>query len=224
MDAVSFYFVFGLVAGVAGSFIAARLMRVDRLWALPGKPDPRTLIKPLTQAANVYQVTGPTGLIALAAAVDHPLLAYALGQIIQGHSAEVVRSNINNRLNLLHETDRRCQFFGRLLSRLAPVLGIAGMAGAMFVGLSKLQDPTGSAAALAIAVMLLMVGSNLIALFSRKLSKAAPVATITGQVAGAIIVEGATMIRSGATPQAIESRLLALLGDEPASSAMARAA
>ena len=80
MDPVVFYFIFGLIAGVTGSFIAARLLRVDRLWSLPGKPDPRTLIRPLTQAATVYQVTGPTGLIALAASVDHPLLAYALGR------------------------------------------------------------------------------------------------------------------------------------------------
>jgi flagellar motor component MotA len=224
VDPVAFYFIFGLIGGVAGSFLAARLLRVDRLWALPGKPEPRSLIKPLTQAANVYQVTGPTGLVALAASADHPLLAYALDQIIQGHSAQQVRANVNRRLNALHETDRRCQYFGRVLNQFAPVLGIAGMAGAMYVGLSRLQDPTGSAAGLAIGVMFLLIGSNLIALFSRRLSKAAPLATTAGQVAGSMIVEAATLIRSGETAQTIERRLQVLLGDEPVSATIAKAA
>lgn len=224
MDPVVAYFISGLIAGVAGSFIAAKLLRVDRLWALPGKPEPRSLIVPLKQAATVYQVTGPQGLIALAASVDHPLLAYALGQIIQGHSADAVRANVNNRLDSMHTTDRRCQFAGRLLYQLAPVLGITGMAGAMYLGLSRLQDPTGSAAALAVGVMILLLGSNLIALFSRRLSKAAPQATVAGQIAGSMIVEAATLIRSGANAAAVESRLRTMLGDTPAVPAIAKAA
>ena len=144
--------------------------------------------------------------------------------MIEGNPAETIRANVNRRLNALHETDRRCQFVGRLLAQLAPVLGIAGMAGAMYVGLSRLQDPTGSVSGLAIAVLLLMIGGNLIAMFSRRLTQSTPRATSAGQIAGSLIVEGATLIRSGATAQAVESRLITLLGDEPAAPALSKAA
>lgn len=224
MDPVIVYFISGLIAGVTGSFFAARLLQVDRLWALPGKPDPRSLVRPLSQAANVYQATGPTGLVALAAAADHKLLSYALNQVIQGHPAETVRTNVNQRLIALHETDKRCQFTGRIFAQLAPVLGITGLAGAMYIGLSRLQDPTGSAAGTAVAVLLLMIGGNLVAMFSRRLTKATPQMTSAGQIAGSLIVEAATMIRSGATAQSVESRLFAMLGDEPAATPAAQAA
>ena len=76
MDPVIAYFITGLIAGVAGSFVAARLLRVDRLWARRAS-QPRELVRPLTQAATIYQATGPAGLVAVAAAQDNLLLAYA---------------------------------------------------------------------------------------------------------------------------------------------------
>lgn len=224
MEPIIIYFVGGLCAGVLGSFVAARLAGVDRLWALPGKPEPRTLVKPLSQAATVYRATGPSGLVSLAAACDHPLLAYALRQIVEGRSAESIRTSINDRLNAMHRFDRRCQFFGRLLAQFAPVMGIAGMAGAMYLGLSRLQDPDGSVVGLAVAVMLLMVGGNLIALFSRRMSRATPKATSAGQIGGSMIIEAAAMIQEGASSQDVERRLMAMTGDAPAPASFAQAA
>lgn len=224
MEPLFFYLAGGLGAGVAGSFVAARLMAVDRLWALPGKPEPRSLVRPLVQAATIYSATGPSGLVALAAGNDHPLISAALRQIIQGRSADELRASLTARLNAMHRTDQKCQFAGRLLGRLAPVLGITGMAGAMYLALSQLKDSGGSVAGLAVAVMLLMVGGNLIAMFSRKLSRGAPSASAAGQIGGSMVIEAAAMIRGGATPQAVEHRLLVILGDEPAGAAIAQAA
>ncbi len=224
MDPVFFYLVGGLAAGVAGSFVAARLMAVDRLWALPGKPPPRSLVRPLVQAAAIYNATGPSGLVAVAASNDHPLIAAALCQIIQGRSAEQLRSSLTARLNAMHRSDQQCQFAGRLLAKFAPVLGITGMAGAMYLALSQLRESGGSVAGLAVAVMLLMVGGNLIAMFSRKLSRGAPNATAAGQIGGSMVIEAAAMIRSGATPQAVEHRLLVILGDELAGTVVSQAA
>ncbi|HZW07171.1 MAG TPA: MotA/TolQ/ExbB proton channel family protein, partial [Phycisphaerales bacterium] len=184
MDPVFFYLIGGLTAGVLGSFVSARLMGVDRLWALPGRPEPRTLVRPLVQAATLYRATGPAGLIGAAASADHPLLAAALRFIIEGHAAEAIRAELNAELNRMHTADRRCQFVGRLLGQLSPALGITGMAGAMYLALSRLQDPTGSVAGLAVGVMMLMVGGHLIAMFGRRLSKATPKATTAGQITG----------------------------------------
>lgn len=224
MDPLFLFLVCGLVAGVAGSFVAARLMAVDRLWALPGKPEPRTLVRPLVQAATIYNATGPTGLVAVAAASDHPLVKAALRQIIEGRGADELRASLNARLDSMYRTDLKCQFAGRLLGKFAPVLGITGMAGAMYLALSQLKDSSGSVAGLAVAVMLLMVGGNLIAMFSRKLSRGAPRATSAGQIGGAMVIEAAAMIRGGATPQAVENRLGVMLGDEPAPAAASQAA
>lgn len=214
MDPVAFYFIGGLLAGVFGSFIAARLMHVDRLWALPSKPQPQSLIKPLTQAASVYALTGPAGLVALASNADHPFMRSALRLIIEGRTPDNLRETLQKKAHATHEFDRRCQFLGRLLAQLAPVLGIAGMAGAMYIGLSRLSDPTGSAAGLAVAAAMLMVGGNLIAMFSRRLAKPAPTATAAGLVATTMIIEAAAMIREGATAKAVEQRLSTLTGEE----------
>jgi flagellar motor component MotA len=224
VDPAILYLALGLGAATIGSFIAARLCGIDRLWALPDKPDPRSLVRPLTQAATVYRATGPSGLVAVAAASDHPLLRFALRQIIEGHSADAVRNAVSVRLAALHAVDSRCQFVGRILGQLAPALGITGMAGAMYLGLSRLQDPTGSVAGLAIGVMMLMIGGNLIAFFSRRLSRAMPRATTAGQLGGALIVEASAMIRRGAMPAEIERRMLVLLGETPASGELAQAA
>jgi len=224
VDPVIAYFLLGLVAGVGGSFLAARLARVDRLWALPDKPDPRALVQPIGRAARVYHATGPSGLVAVASSCDHPLLGYALRLVVRGEPAVAIRRAVSDRLAATHRVDRRCQFVGRLLGQLAPVLGISGMAGAMYLGLSRLQDPTGSVAGLAISVMLLMVGGNLIAMFGRRLSRATPPATIAGQVAGAMIIEGASMIRDGSSPTDVERRLLAICDPGPADRPMAQAA
>jgi chemotaxis protein MotA len=224
VDPVFLYLIGGLIAGVVGSFIAARLLTVDRLWALPDKPAPRSFLASLTTAAKVYTVTGPSGLVNLVGATEHPLLSYALKLVIHGTSPQEIRQRVSDRLDALHAVDRRCQFAGRLLSQLSPVLGITGMAGAMYLALSRLNDPTGSAAGLAVCVLLLMVGGNLIAIFGRRLSKVTPQSTGAGQVTGTMIIEATAMIRSGATPQAVEARLLAILGDEPAAPAIAKAA
>jgi len=215
VDPVFIYLITGLSAGVLGSFVSARLMGVDRLWAMPGKPEPRTLLRPLVQAATLYRATGPAGLISAAAAADHPLLAMALRRVIEGHAAESIRADLNTELNRLHTADRRCQFAGRLLGQLSPALGITGMAGAMYLALSRLQDPTGSVTGLAVGVMMLMVGGHVVALFGRRLSKATPQATSAGQIAGSLVIEAAVMMRQGQSPQEIERRLSDLLG-EPA--------
>ena len=78
MDPVFIYFIGGLAAGVLGSFLAARLMGVDRLWSLSDKPSPEDLLAPLLRAAKVYSAAGPSGLVAVAGAAEHPLLRYAL--------------------------------------------------------------------------------------------------------------------------------------------------
>ncbi|MFT3686095.1 MAG: hypothetical protein QM783_14440 [Phycisphaerales bacterium] len=224
VDPVLFYFVGGLTAGVLGSFVAARLLRVDRLWSGSGKLDPVSVVTPLVQAAKVYAVTGPSGLVNIAGAAEYPLLRYALCQVIDGKSPEEVRTNVYRRLDRMHRVDRRYRFAGRLLGSLSPVLGITGMAGAMYLGLSRLNDPTGSASGLAICVLLLMVGGNLIAMFGRRLSAAPMESAVAGQVAGAVIAEGTALIRSGATAQEVAHRARVMLGEEPPTAELAKAA
>lgn len=216
MDPVFIYFIGGLAAGVLGSFLAARLMGVDRLWSLSDKPSPEDLLAPLLRAAKVYSAAGPSGLVAVAGAAEHPLLRYALRQVLEGRSPDEVRARTSAKFEAFLAADRRLHFAGRLLGTLSPVLGIAGMAGAMYLALSRLNEPTGSAAGLAVGVMLLMVGGNVIALFSRRLGRSSPQATSAGIVAGTMIVEAAGMIRAGAPASEIQSRLHILLGEAPA--------
>lgn len=222
MDPVYLFFIIGIAAALVGSFVAARLLKIDRLCAAPGRHTPKQLTDFLLQAATIANQAGNHALIPLIHSTDHKLLSLGLKLVADGQPDSTIRSTLESRFKRNLAFDKRCHGIGRTLAFLAPTLGIAGMTGAMFLALQQLEDPTKSAAGLSISVLVLLFGANLINIFIRRIPKDLHDTITHGVLSSSLIIEGTCALSRGVHPSDLQVHLnRILLNDAPAPARLA---
>lgn len=210
----------GLGLAIAGAFVAARLLRVPRLFA------PGTLFAPADPATVVARLATPG-----AGADDHPLLALARHGLAAGMPEHALRDTLNaasiRRLRQL----QRAHAIGRALGFAAPVAGLGLLFGAMATAagsLSQAQAGGGITPASATGLMLLLVAVPLINLISRRFPKVAPGALLHAEHEALAITEGACALARGEGPAGASVKVREVLSGLPSWSAygssLARAA
>lgn len=218
------YLVAGLCLAVAGAFIAARLMKLDRLWAQRDDASLDLLADQLAAAATIASQDDPSHLRGLADRAGHVLLSAGLYRVASGVGLTELKQALLDQSRDLARRDERWRFAGRLLSYAAPVAGLGCMVGALIVGLRSLQDATSMSAGGAVGIVVLLVAAPLMNAVARRLPKADSTSIARGELLAIAITEAVLLVRQGASAADVRGKFDAILGRTPAPVAFSRAA
>jgi hypothetical protein len=168
----------GLTTALVGSFVAARLMRIDRLWTGLGGPDYDARARATRQdlvnlATQTFDATGPRP------APLHPLIATAAPLLRASASPDQLRRTLAQELARAAGPSRAARSLGSALSLASPIAGLGLLITGLFSALSTLQGVAGSATLAsgpapisptsALSLMALVIAVPLVATIARRL-------------------------------------------------------
>lgn len=211
------YLISGLIGGVLGAMIAARLVRLDRLW-LPNAEVSIADIAASLRASASAAADGRPALLASIREAKHPLLAQGLALLAAGTPAGEIRKILSARSLEIGRRDEAWRAFGRVLGYAAPICGLACMVAAFFRSLGVLNDPDGISSGGAVALIMLVIAAPMMNALARRFPKGAASDTSRGELLAAAITEGVVAIGGGASGLEAEQVFSRVLG-RPASHA-----
>jgi chemotaxis protein MotA len=190
--------------------------------ALRNAPDQtEALITQLVELANVARRDGVLALEGKLAEITDPFLQSALGFLVDGVDARVVRESLGAKIDAFEEEEQVGAKVFESAGGFAPTIGILGAVLGLIHVMENLADPSklGSGIATAFVATVYGVGSaNLIFLpiatkLKRKVAKEKERQTL--------IAEGILSIQEGLNPRVLEAKLRAVAG-HPSAEAQAK--
>ncbi len=214
----AFALIGGLVGGVLGAMVAARLMRLDRLWTPRGGVPVGEIADRLRAAAR-----GGSGDVRVVDA-GHPVLLRGLAMVAAGRNAAEIRRELLAQSVVIARRDRVWRSVGRALGFAAPICGLAFMAGALFGALGALEEPGGMTSNGVIGLVMLVVAAPMMHALAWRFPKIEMEYTARRELLATAIAEGVVAIGAGAGEGEVLGRFDEVLGREGGGIAQPRAA
>ena len=223
LQLTAFIIVFGgtigatMVAYPLKDFTHGLQLARDAFKNVPDQTD--ALIAQMVELANVARRDGVLALEGKLAEISDPFLQTALGFLVDGVDARVVRESLSAKIEAYQEEEQVGAKVFESAGGFAPTIGILGAVLGLIHVMENLADPTklGSGIATAFVATVYGVGSaNVIFLpistkLKRKLAKERERQTL--------IAEGILSIQEGLNPRVLEAKLRAVAGHEAAEAA-----
>ncbi len=206
-----------MVAFPLKDFIRGLKIATGAFKEIPDQTD--ALIAQLVELANIARRDGVLALEGKLAEITDPFLQNALGFLVDGVDARVVRESLGAKIDAFQEEEQVGAKVFESAGGFAPTIGILGAVLGLIHVMENLADPTklGSGIATAFVATVYGVGSaNLIFLpistkLKRKCAKERERQTL--------IAEGILSIQEGLNPRVLESKLRAVAGHPAAEAA-----
>ena len=167
--------------------------------------EPQELIE---TAVDLAKTARQGGLLALEdAEVPDEFMKSGLGMLIDGHPADVVRTQLSKDLNLTVSRHNDGQDIFKAIGDVGPAMGMIGTLIGLVQMLSNMDDPKQIGPAMAVALLTTLYGAVLANMFALPVADKLAVRSREEHKTKSLIIDALLGIQGGQNPRVIESML-----------------